>query len=782
VATPVPAGLIGRYQVLDKIGDGGMGSLFLARDPAIDRLVAIKVLRHGLDTEALRERFAREARAAGRLRHPHIVTIFDVGDHGGDPFIAMEFLAGETLAELIRNGARLSLSRRLKLLEELCDGLAYAHRSGLVHRDIKPANLMVDADGVLKILDFGIVRVSDSGMTQAGVLVGTVNYMSPEQVVGAPVDHRSDIFAVGLVAYELISGKQAFAGSMKDGLLNKILHEPAEPLWAVAPGVDVEVASLVDLALQKDPADRYQDLVRMRNDLARARVRIEREEERSAAAAAADAGETAVIWEHATSAGEPPSPLPIVIDAERALAVGNFRTALTLAGRSAAINPQDRTASSIAARAEAALLERGRLLESGTPAPGVDRGSSVPVPASSSTSAVQAGGAHALRMAVVIALLALVVAVAALWFRNPAAPTEGIARGASGAAQGPQGPGPQNAPAPAAPDAVLPQVPASPPPPEPPPVVTSPAAPTVANESVARKSTAPAAGRGATPPRPAGPDRPVPAAAGAAASPNPPPPAAPASGERPPAVLRAGVDASPPRMTKHVPPTYPAEAHAAGTEGTVEVELTIGPDGRVADARVTRSVRGLDEAAVAATRQWEFAPPRRNGEAVSLIYPVSVPFKLPEPARAPAAAPPPSTAPAAAAPAAPAPATPAPAIKPADPGRAPAVGAREEIETVLGLYKAAWEGLNPAALERVQALSAAEAADVRRFMGTANRYQLEMAVQSVTVDPSGRTAVARVTMTRRFDPKIGRAPAPQRATNDVRLERRGEGWVITSIR
>ena len=218
LATPVPAGLIGRYQILDKIGEGGMGSLFLARDPAIDRLVAIKLLRHGLDTEPLRERFAREARAAGRLRHPHIVTIFDVGEHDGDPFIAMEFLAGETLAELIRDGARLSLSRRLKLLEELCDGLGYAHRAGLVHRDIKPANLMVDADGVLKILDFGIVRVSDSGMTQAGVLVGTVNYMSPEQVVGSTVDHRSDIFAVGLVAYELISGRQAFPGTMKDRL------------------------------------------------------------------------------------------------------------------------------------------------------------------------------------------------------------------------------------------------------------------------------------------------------------------------------------------------------------------------------------------------------------------------------------------------------------------------------------------------------------------------------------------------------------------------------------
>ena len=384
LATPVPAGLIGRYQILDKIGEGGMGSLFLARDPAIDRLVAIKLLRHGLDTEALRERFAREARAAGRLRHPHIVTIFDVGEHDGDPFIAMEFLAGETLAELIRDGARLSLSRRLKLLEELSDGLGYAHRAGLVHRDIKPANLMVDADGVLKILDFGIVRVSDSGMTQAGVLVGTVNYMSPEQVVGSTVDHRSDIFAVGLVAYELISSRQAFPGTMKEGLLNKILNGAADPLSSVVPGIDAEVVSIVEQALKKDPADRYQDLVRMRNDLSRARVRIEREEELAAAAAAAEAGETAVIGEHATIAldAQRPSAPAVVHQAEHALASGNFRAALTLAGRSAAINPQDRSASSIVARAEAALLDRGRLLQSGAPVRPASSVPAAPVPAS----------------------------------------------------------------------------------------------------------------------------------------------------------------------------------------------------------------------------------------------------------------------------------------------------------------------------------------------------------------------------------------------------------------
>src|SRR5687768_6354644 len=268
-SSPTPSGFISRYQILEKIGEGGMGSLYLARDPAIDRLVVIKLLRRGFDTPELRERFAREARAAGRLRHPNIVTIFDVGEHNGDPFIAMEFLAGETLDQLIRHGARLSLGRRLKLIEELCEGLAYARRAGIVHRDVKPANLMVDSEGIVKILDFGIVRLDDAGGTQSGVMVGTVNYMSPEQVVGSGVDSRSDIFAVGLVAYELLSSRQAFPGTLKDGLLNRILNGSPEPLASLVPNLDPEVVAIVEQAMRRDPAERYPDLARMRNDIVR---------------------------------------------------------------------------------------------------------------------------------------------------------------------------------------------------------------------------------------------------------------------------------------------------------------------------------------------------------------------------------------------------------------------------------------------------------------------------------------------------------------------------------
>ena len=246
-----------------------MASLYLARDPMIDRLVAIKVLREGFDEE-LRERFAREARSAGRLRHVNIVTIFDVGEHEGEPFIAMEYVSGETLGQVIRRNAPLGIPRKLELLEALCAGLGYAHQAGIVHRDIKPANIMVDTEGVLKILDFGIARVGDSSMTQAGMLVGTLNYMSPEQVAGQPVDLRSDIFAVGAVCYELLSCKQAFPGNLQTGILHRILHGEPAPLEGLDP-VEGDLARIVGRALEKNPADRYQDLGAMRRDLAKVR-------------------------------------------------------------------------------------------------------------------------------------------------------------------------------------------------------------------------------------------------------------------------------------------------------------------------------------------------------------------------------------------------------------------------------------------------------------------------------------------------------------------------------
>ena len=270
MANPKLPSNIGRFQIVDRLGEGGMGVLYLATDPLLQRTVAIKVL--SVTNDELRERFAREARSAAALRHNHIVTIYDVGEDNGDPFLAMEYLDGETLAETIRRKAPLGVPRKLQLLQQLCDGLGYAHRIGIIHRDIKPANLMVTSEGVLKILDFGLARLTNddstgAGLTRVGVLMGTPHYMSPEQIQGLPIDHRSDIFAVGLVAYELLSYRKAYPGDAPHAVLHKILNTAPEPLLTLQPGLDPRIAAAVERSIRKNPDERYDTLAAMAVDL-----------------------------------------------------------------------------------------------------------------------------------------------------------------------------------------------------------------------------------------------------------------------------------------------------------------------------------------------------------------------------------------------------------------------------------------------------------------------------------------------------------------------------------
>jgi len=247
-----------------------MGMLYLAWDPQLERNVAIKVLLQ--NDERLRKRFLREARSAARLQHRHIITVYDVGSHQGQPFIAMEYIPGFTLETVIDERREVAVEQKLRWIEELCDGLGYAHAAGIVHRDIKPANLMIDRSGSVQILDFGIARVLQAGnLTQAGMVLGTLNYMSPEQLSGRDIDHRSDIHAVGAVLYELLTYRQAFPGTLADGLVGLILQREPKPLESVIPAIDARVADTVRRALQKDPADRYQDLDAMKRDLERIR-------------------------------------------------------------------------------------------------------------------------------------------------------------------------------------------------------------------------------------------------------------------------------------------------------------------------------------------------------------------------------------------------------------------------------------------------------------------------------------------------------------------------------
>lgn len=761
-ASITATGFVGRYQVLERIAEGGMGSLYLARDPAIERLVAIKVLRRGIDTEELRERFAREARAAGRLRHPNIVTVFDVGEHEGDPFIAMEFLAGETVAVLIRERARLPLTRRLKLIEELCDGLAYAHRAGVVHRDVKPANLMVDAEGTLKILDFGIVRFGESGMTQAGVLVGTINYMSPEQVLGTPVDHRSDIFAVGLVAYELLTYKQAFPGTLAQGLFNRILNVAAEPLAALAPSLDPEVIAIVEQAMKREPADRYQDLARMRNDLARTRLRLEREEERAAEAAAESAGETIVYPVTPPPGtgidGDAPTVLSAaeLAEAERALASGEYRVALTLAGRSAAVNPQDPSASGILERAHAGLLERARERETGRLV--LESRSRTGTSPGTQTTTV------ANRVGIAVAALALVIAIAAvgLLLRERSRQAATVATEST-------------APAPTAQQTpVVPPAPRAEPPAPPPastssstPTDTKPEDPAPRRQAEGRGGTEPAKPSQARPrvreePAPQRSTPPAPAAV-------PPPTESAPSG--PPVPVRAGVDVPVPRRVHTVDPVYPDAARESRVQGTVGIELTIAPDGTVSDARVTQPLAPLvDAAALTAARQWQFAPTFVDGRPVPVIHTVTVTITAPERVAPPRTSPvkPPPAPPTTSAPA-PAP----PASRPVDNAAA--------IRDVLRRYQSAWQSLDADALRRVQSLSDAEARRIQQTMASADSYQVEMDVEDLTVAGDGRRASARARVTRRFNPRVGQSEA-QTVTNTFELEKRGDSWIITRIR
>ena len=255
-----------------------MGIVYLARDPVLERSVAIKVL--SVHNPELLERFGREARSAASLMHRHIVTVYDIGEDEGNPFIAMEYVDGETLAEVIRRKSPLSLERKLELILQLCDGLGYAHRTGIIHRDIKPANLMITSNGELKILDFGLARLvtdeSMAGLTLTGALMGTPHYMSPEQIEGQRVDHRGDIFAVGLVIYELLTYCKAYPGDGTHSVLQKIMHTDPQPMHELQSDIDPELEQLVSQAIEKSPDRRYQQLSSLAKDLSQIRDRLRR--------------------------------------------------------------------------------------------------------------------------------------------------------------------------------------------------------------------------------------------------------------------------------------------------------------------------------------------------------------------------------------------------------------------------------------------------------------------------------------------------------------------------
>src|SRR4051812_951739 len=266
---------IGKYKILEKIGQGAMGEVYKAHDAILNRDVAIKTISADLSADdTLRKRFEREAQSAARLNHQNIITVYDFGEEQGKIYMAMELLEGEDLKQAVVRRHLVDLDAKLGVVEQICDGLAFAHQSEIVHRDLKPANIHILPNGQVKIMDFGLARLSGSEMTRTGMVMGTPHYMSPEQVRGERADARSDVFALGCVTYELLTYRKPFDADTMHSVLFKVMQEPAPRLADSDPDLPTVLQELLDRALDKAPEGRFQDAAEMKEALSAARTMI----------------------------------------------------------------------------------------------------------------------------------------------------------------------------------------------------------------------------------------------------------------------------------------------------------------------------------------------------------------------------------------------------------------------------------------------------------------------------------------------------------------------------
>lgn len=261
---------IGRYEITSEIGQGAMGVVYRANDPLLERTVAIKTISLELSKDEFEEfekRFYREASSAGRLNHPNIVTIHDVGNTEDIAYMAMEYLEGEELRSILDAAEPLSLDRIAEICAQVADGLAFAHEHDVVHRDIKPSNIMILKNGMAKITDFGIALIPSASRTMAGMVLGSPKYMSPEQVVGQDVSGRSDIFSLGVVLYEMLTGKSPFVGENISTIMYRILNDMPTAPGTLKPELPEAFNYIVSKALAKHPDDRYKNASEMAEDL-----------------------------------------------------------------------------------------------------------------------------------------------------------------------------------------------------------------------------------------------------------------------------------------------------------------------------------------------------------------------------------------------------------------------------------------------------------------------------------------------------------------------------------
>jgi len=259
---------LGRYEIAERVGRGAMGVVYRGRDPVLDREVAIKLMHADFsDDENARPRFFREARAAAKLQHRNIVTIFEFNEEDDVPYIAMEFLRGQSLSARVTTPPPLTLVEKLDVVDQLCTGLSFAHSQGVVHRDVKPANVWIQDDGAVKLLDFGIAKVSSSTMTGGSDVMGSAPYMAPEQLEGKHVDGRADIFSAGVVLYELLSGSKPFPGDSPTAVMMQIVSGEPIPIGELVADIPAPLAAVVNRALQKSPDKRYAKAEELAADL-----------------------------------------------------------------------------------------------------------------------------------------------------------------------------------------------------------------------------------------------------------------------------------------------------------------------------------------------------------------------------------------------------------------------------------------------------------------------------------------------------------------------------------
>jgi serine/threonine-protein kinase len=320
---------IGKYKIVELVGEGAMGTVYRAVDSVIGRTVAIKVMNASIARQAdHRQRFLREAQAAGSLQHPNVVTIFDMGEVDGHLFIAMEFLHGADLEKLMGGAEPLKLQSKLDVIVDVLMGLSYAHKNGIIHRDIKPGNIRVSEDGNAKIMDFGVAHLASSEMTRTGLVVGTPSYMAPEQVTGGKAVPGTDLFAVGAVLYHLLTGSKPFDGPTLQSLFYRIVTDMPRPLEEMKPGLPAGLEKIVQKAMAKDPADRYQTALDMANDIIAVRAGLSGDAYASSVSLTASA--VSVVENYA------PKPVPVTPPAPktgtRNLAIGGGFAAVLVIG------------------------------------------------------------------------------------------------------------------------------------------------------------------------------------------------------------------------------------------------------------------------------------------------------------------------------------------------------------------------------------------------------------------------------------------------------------------